>query len=185
MLRYFVAVRLAQTPRVETSLVWHQLRLWLSMCVRTAANVGVSGLVAAQHLQRVNNSAPDTNHIMDTMRVLVLWLPRAWAWGPCGWWMRRPSPRPQRLSSGLADIGVERGPPACKSPTAIRVGSQPCSHQGPRVDLADTAVGCATGTVVAREEAIPRRRARRPYQRQITQSHRGLIFASCRWATAG
>jgi hypothetical protein len=40
----------------------------------------------------VNNSASNTNHTMDTMRVRVLWLPTAWGLGPCARWLRRPPP---------------------------------------------------------------------------------------------
>jgi hypothetical protein len=48
VLRYFVAVRLG----ADTSGVRPQRRRWLSTCVRRPANVGVSGLVVAQHLSR-------------------------------------------------------------------------------------------------------------------------------------
>jgi hypothetical protein len=43
VLRYFVAVRLAYGSRVR-----RQRRRWLTMCA--TANVGLSGLVVAQHL---------------------------------------------------------------------------------------------------------------------------------------
>ena len=45
VLRYFVAVRLAGHLAFE-----HQLQRGLSTCVRFTVNVGVSGLVVAQHL---------------------------------------------------------------------------------------------------------------------------------------
>ena len=46
VLRYFVAVRPAQTPRRVRA----QRRRWLSTCVRPTGNVAVSGLVVAQHV---------------------------------------------------------------------------------------------------------------------------------------
>ena len=46
VLRYFVAVRQAYIPRE-----WRpQLCSWLSTCLRPTANMGVLGLVVAQHL---------------------------------------------------------------------------------------------------------------------------------------
>jgi len=53
---------------------------WLSGRMRPTANVGVSGLVMAQHLStRPQRSGYQPT--MDTMRALVLWLPKAWGLG--------------------------------------------------------------------------------------------------------
>jgi len=43
-------------------------------------NVGVSGW-SWPSISRRDHGAPENNHSMDTMRVLVLWLPRAWGLG--------------------------------------------------------------------------------------------------------
>ena len=72
----------------------------------------------------VNNSASDTNHAMDTMRVLVLWLPTVWGLGAVRMVAAPPLPlvpsdcHPPPTKSP----GIEPGPPACKSPTTNRVG---------------------------------------------------------------
>ena len=58
---------------------------------------------------------------MDTMRVLVLWLPRAWGLGAVRMVAARtPSPSSPALVIRTSSYGVEPGPPACKSPTTIR-----------------------------------------------------------------
>jgi hypothetical protein len=80
----------------------------------SAVKVGMSGLVVAP-LSRGERRSSDTNHNMDTMRVLVMWLPTAWGLGPVRM-LATPArpPRPQRLSSGQASHPESnQGPPAC------------------------------------------------------------------------
>ena len=55
------------------------------------------------------------------------------AWGPCGWWLADPLPLvPSACHPDQQVTGVEPGPPACKSPTAIRGGFPSCSNRRPR-----------------------------------------------------
>jgi hypothetical protein len=110
VLRYFVAVHLAQTLART-----HQL--CRSQHVReVTVNVGASGLVVAQSSLEGTTAL----RIPTTPRTRCGFSPCGYqdlgAWGPYEWWLRRaPSPRPQRLSSRPpSDGGAEPWPSACK-----------------------------------------------------------------------
>jgi hypothetical protein len=129
------------------------LRRWLSMCGRFTVNGGTHAA----------GRGPASLCMATALRVSTApWtLCGFWscshqefgAWGPYGWWRRRPPPlRPQRLSSGPARQGVSNGgPPACK------LGAQPTFGvaESPRDPVGGTHDRLASGSLPYFSEVRP------------------------------
>ena len=75
-----------------------------------AANVGVSGLVGAQHLQMCPTALQIPTSPWTPVGFSSRGEQQLGAWGPFGWQLRRPLPCPQHLSSGPSTHGESRTP---------------------------------------------------------------------------